>query len=151
MKALKYIIVTLALAIGFSAPSASAQDAVRKDRPGHGQHGGARMENPLLKGIELTAEQQAQIKAIQEESMKQMQGLSPEERRSKGREMRQQNSKKIREVLTADQQKVFDENLKNMPQRGGGKDGKGPGKEGKGGKGGGKGGDKGGGKPPVEE
>lgn len=139
MKSLKYIIVSLVLAIGFAAPSVNAQDAGSSARPGRGD-----MYAPLLKGITLTAEQQTKVDAIKADAQKQAQGLSQEERRTKGREIMTASSDKIRATLTADQQKIFDANRKEIDSR------RGSGKGGDKGKGGGKPG-KGGGKGGADE
>lgn len=133
MKSLKYIVATLVLALGFAAPAMNAQDAAPKSRQNRPD-----MTAIWLKGITLTADQQAKVDAIKADTQKQIQGLAQEDRRAKGREIAQSSQKKIRAVLTEDQQAKFDENVKAAQQRnpgagknkgsGKGKDGKGPGK-----------------------
>jgi Spy/CpxP family protein refolding chaperone len=127
MKSLKYVIVSLVLALSFAAPAVNAQDAAPKANQGQGRgEWGAR----LMQGITLTADQQAAVNTIREDARKQMQTLPREERRAKGREIMQESNKKIRDVLTSEQQKTYDENLKKMQQRfdnGGDKGGKGGG------------------------
>jgi Spy/CpxP family protein refolding chaperone len=131
MKSLKYVIVSLVLAFGFAVPAANAQDAAPRAKQGQGRGDwGAR----LMQGITLTADQQAAVKTIREDTQKQMQALPQEERRAKGREIMQESNKKVRDVLTPEQQKIYDENLEKMPQRGGKGAGKGGDKGGKGGK-----------------
>lgn len=134
MKSLKYVIVSLVLALGFAAPAVNAQDAAPKS----GKQGRERPDVAAawLKDITLTADQQTKVDAIKSAGQKQLQGLPQEERRAKAREVMQDSQKKIREVLTADQQAKFDANVKAAQQRGGGKGDKG----GKGGDKGGKGG-----------
>ena len=157
MKTFRYAIVSAILALGIAAPVFSAEDAAdpgkdkqqQRQRPGGGNRGGGfDMTAPLLKGITLTAEQQKKVDAIKADTQKQMQGLAREDMRTKGRELMQAEQTQVRAVLTADQQKVFDENLKNMPQRGGpgGKGGGQGGGQGGGKRGGGQGGGQGGGK-----
>ena len=145
MKALKYTIVSAILALGIAAPVARAQDdAHAKGKQQQGQHGsrGFDMTAPLLKGITLTDDQQAKVDTIKADAQKQRAALAPEDMRTKGRELMQDTQTKLRAVLTADQQKVFDQNLKDMQARFQGKGGPGgkgaPGGRGsKGGKGGG--------------
>jgi len=143
MKALKYAIVTAILTLGIAAPAVSAQDnatAPGKGRQHQGPQGpraghGSDMATPLLKGITLTDDQQKKVEAINADFQKQVQALTPEERRTKGREIMQTRTDKVRAVLTADQQKVFDQNVKDMQSRFQGKGGPG-GRGAKGGKGG---------------
>ena len=141
MKALRHIIIPAILALGIAVTAASAQPAPGKGRPGQqqgprGGHG-PEMASPLLKGITLTAEQQAKVDAIHADIQKQIQALTPEERRSpKAREIMESRTSKVRAVLTEEQQKIFDKNLKEMQSRFQGKGTPG-GKGGKGAKGGG--------------
>jgi len=152
MKALKHIIVITTLALGVAAPAAIAQDSAPGKGRQHqgpqgpqGPRGGFDMTTPLLKGITLTDDQQKKVDAIKADMQKQRESfasLAPEERMSKGRELMQSTQGKIRAVLTADQQKTFDQNVKEMQSRFQGKGApgsKGPpgGKSGRGGKGGG--------------
>ena len=135
MKSIKYVIVSLVLALGFAVPSMNAQDGAPKAK--HDQRGGGDMYASLLKGITLTAEQQTKIDAIKSEAHAKMQGLSQEERRGKAREIMEDTSKKIRDVLTSEQQATFDANRKAFASQrggkgGGDKGGKGGGKPGKG-------------------
>jgi len=159
MKALKYITVSAILALGIAAPAASAQDdaAPGKGKQQQSQRSGRGfdMTAPLLKGITLTDDQQTKVDAIKADAQKQRAALAPEDIRTKGRELMQDTQAKLRAVLTADQQKVFDQNLKDLQSRFQGKGGPG-GPGGKGGPGGrGSRGGKGGGAPkadaPAEE
>ena len=135
MKSLKHIIVSLVFAIGLAVPAANAQDDAPPPPPKPKHHPGAPggprggdMTAPLLKDITLTPEQQTKVNEIKAGAQKQMQALSPEERRAKGREIMQQSSDKIRALLTAEQQATFDANKKAMQHRaaekGGNKGGK---------------------------
>jgi protein CpxP len=69
----------------------------------------------MTKQLNLSEAQQQQIKPILENESKQMQGLredsslSPEDRRSKMMQIRQDSSSQIKPILNADQQKQFDE------------------------------------------
>jgi len=138
MKAFKYAIVSAILALGIAAPVVSAQDAPAKanQKQGGGQRGGGQrggnfdVTTVLLKGITLTAEQQTKVDAIKADTQKQVTDAAGDRTKMSG--IRQAEQTKLREALTADQQKTFDENLKNMPQRpgGGNRGGNRPGKAG---------------------
>jgi len=142
MKAHKYIIVSAILALGIAAPAVIAQDsgsAPGKGRQHQGPPGGPRgdMSAPLLKGITLTDDQQKKVDAINADIQKQFQDAAGD--RTKMRGIMETRVTKIREVLTEDQQKTFDQNVKDLRSRFQGKGGPGgPGGKGsKGGKGGG--------------
>ncbi len=57
----------------------------------------------------LTAEQKTKIKAIYAKAAEKLQAIPQEERREKGMEIMQASRKDVRAVLTAEQQKKFDE------------------------------------------
>ncbi len=100
------------------------------------QYGGRRMHGPMTpedqlarmtKQLNLTGDQQARIKPIIEEQHKQMMdlrqdtSLSRQDRFAKFREIRQQSFEKMKKVLTAEQQKKW-ENMQEMwRQRRGGR------------------------------
>jgi len=108
--------------------SVSAEDAVAPanpcptvegKRPGRG--------NPvemLTKKLNLTADQQAQVKAIFDEMHPQMkavwenQTLSKEDKATKSKELHTATNVKVRALLTADQQKAFDELKQKRPHGG---------------------------------
>ena len=146
MKSFKLAIITAILALGIAAPVASAQDdaPAKKGRQGQSQRGGgADFTAELLKGITLTKEQQQKVDKIKADVRTKISALSQEDRRAKTPEIMAEARKNLRDVLTAEQKKTFDENVK---ARGKGGEGKGKGGEGKGkGKGEGKGKKKGGG------
>lgn len=77
----------------------------------------------MFAGITLTAEQTKKIDELQAETAKKQQELRAggadmrsEEGMAKMMELRTNERKAIRELLTAEQQPVYDENLKKMPQ-----------------------------------
>lgn len=83
----------------------------------------AAMKAAMFANITLTAEQTKKIDDIQAESAKKrremMAGaadMSMEDRRAKSMELTTNERKEIRAVLTAEQQPIFDENIKNLPQ-----------------------------------
>lgn len=86
----------------------------------------------LTKRLNLTADQQAQVRTIDEDTGKQMMALrndtslSQDERRSKMMEIRKGSQDKIRAILTDDQKTKFDamqaemrERMKERQQQGG--------------------------------
>ncbi len=109
--------------------SVSAEDAVAPAKPPAGEgkhHGPGPGGNPtemLTKALSLTAEQQTQVKAIFDESHPKMKAimedaaLSKEDKGAKLKELRTATDAKVRALLTADQQKTFDE-LKAKRQQG---------------------------------
>jgi Spy/CpxP family protein refolding chaperone len=121
MKYVRVLLLVLAAAM-FVAPAASAQGG------GGGGRGGRGMA-ALMQNITLTADQQAKVDTIQAKYRAERQALMPaggggmdSTARAKMMEMNNKMYDEIRAVLTEDQQKVFDENRKNLPQgrRGGG-------------------------------
>ena len=95
-----------------TAPAKTCPPAEDKHH-GHGPHG-----NPvemLTKALNLTPDQQTQVKAIFDEVHPQMkallddQKLSKEDKAAKMKELRTTTDAKVRALLTADQQKAFDE------------------------------------------
>jgi Spy/CpxP family protein refolding chaperone len=125
MKYVRFLLVALA-AIIFVAPVAVAQGG----GGGGGQGRGGRGMQALMANITLTAEQQAKVDSIVAKfraDRPQMPGQDADSatRDAARTKMMEYNNKQydaIREVLTDDQKKVFDENRKNMPmgRRGGG-------------------------------
>ncbi len=113
-------VVALLTVLGaFAAPAAQAQGG-----SGGGQgRGGNRMEM-LMQGITLTDAQKTSVDSIGTAFRAQMppmqQGTPPDSAtRAKRMEVMQKQFAAVRTVLTPDQQKVFDENVKNMPPMGG--------------------------------
>lgn len=118
MKGIRILAVLTVLG-AFAAPAAQAQGG-----GGGGQgRGGNRMEM-LMQGITLTDAQKTSVDSIATASRAQMppmqQGTPPDSAtRAKRMEVMQKQMAAVRTVLTPDQQKVFDENVKNMPPMGG--------------------------------
>ena len=132
--ALKVVLALLALGLIAGASIASAQDQTppppAQKGPGGGGRGGrgmdpAQMLARLDEAVTLTADQKTKVTDIYKKMTDQMGALAPEDRRTKGQEIRTATNAEIRALLTPDQQKKFDA----MPQ------GRGPG-GGKGGPGG---------------
>jgi Spy/CpxP family protein refolding chaperone len=131
---LKLISLCLALA-GIAVPVLKAQPAdapsqprERGERGGPGGRGGGPNLEAMAKELDLTADQKAKLGPILKEQAKKMQelrDLSPEERREKGRALREENHKALATVLTPEQLKKFDEMRPRggQGQRGGGEKG----------------------------
>jgi Spy/CpxP family protein refolding chaperone len=85
------------------------------------------MSKMLFKGIELTDAQKAQVEQIsqkykaQREALRptggQMQGPPDDATRAKMDAIRTQSNAEYRAILTADQQKIFDQNVAEMKAR----------------------------------
>jgi Spy/CpxP family protein refolding chaperone len=126
MKYVRFLLVALA-AIVFVAPAAMAQGGGGGGGQGRGGRG---MIQALMANITLTAEQQAKVDSIVAKFRADRPAMPGQDADSATRadartKMMEYNNKQydaIREVLTDDQKKVFDENRKNMPmgRRGGG-------------------------------
>ena len=132
---LKVVLSLLALGLVASAPIASAQDQTPPPQgqkgPGGGGRGGRfmtpeQMIARLDEAVTLTADQKTKATDIYQKMADKMQAVAPEDRRTKGQEIRTATNAEIRALLTPEQQTKFDA----MPQ------GRGPG-GGKGGPGGG--------------
>jgi len=100
--------------MALAAPAAYAQG-------GGGQGGGKGMQR-LMQGITLDAKQQASVDSIQKAFRAEMppmqQGTPPDSAtRAKRMEVMQKEYAAIRNVLTADQQKVFDKNVAEMREQ----------------------------------
>ncbi len=115
--------ITLCLAV--TAPQIVAQGTHGygdgpADSTHHGMRGDRRFD--LLKGITLSADQKAQIKAIHDryrasmDSAHRANGQNKPDRMQMQQRMQAQWSE-LRNVLTADQQKIFDENMKQRAER----------------------------------
>ena len=108
----------LAALVAFAAPAVHAQGG-----GGGGQGRGGRQMEALMQGITLTDAQKTQVDSIGQAFRAQMppmtQGTPPDSAtRAKMMEVRQKQYAAIRTVLTADQQKVFDKNLAELPPMG---------------------------------
>lgn len=144
MKALRIAALGAAVVIGFGsaaevraqatpAPQAGAERAARQqgERGERGRKAG-RMMGGLFRGIDLTDDQKAQVKAIHERYRPQMQALRPEPRRERGddaarpdsasrsraRDLVTRQHAEIRAVLTPTQQATFDRNVTSLKERG---------------------------------
>ena len=141
------LITALALALSLGAAGVATAQGVGADRPRDAQQEGGRRgpggrggpEVMLLQGITLTADQQAQIKALGDRQRQQFEaeraqrgnaGAQRERgdttgmgaRRAEMQQRRDQHIAALRAVLNADQQVQFDKNVAEMkahaPERG---------------------------------
>ena len=99
--------------MAFAAPAAYAQGG------GGGGQGRGRQMEMLMQGITLSDAQKASVDSIGQVYRAQMppmqQGTPPDSAtRAKGREVMQKEYAAVRNVLTPDQQKVFDKNREDM-------------------------------------
>jgi Spy/CpxP family protein refolding chaperone len=116
MKFRKMIVLAVAMGAAFSLP-VQAQDAGKKGG-GRGQMTPEARIQRIEEAVgSLTADQKSKITAIYNKLQSDMQAIPQEERREKMMPLMQAAQKDVRAVLTAEQQKKFDE----MPQ------GRGPG------------------------
>lgn len=106
------------------APTTSVSDAGRDGRGmGRGGPGGARADQALFRNISLSADQQQRIDTIrsryraQMEQMRQQSGGDRDAMRGQMRTMMEKQQAEIREVLTPDQQRQFDQNVADMRAR----------------------------------
>ena len=130
MKQIKMIVLAavclLAVAAFAQQSNPPAQPPAGADQQ-QGQRRGPMSVDDQLKNLtdrlSLTADQQAKIKPILEDRNTQMQALmkdqslSQEDRRSKGRTIQESTTGKIRDVLTDEQKKKYDEMQQEMRDR----------------------------------
>ena len=125
MKSFRMLMLLAGVAGLVYAQSVSAEDA-KPSAPEVKHHApGGNPVEMLTKELNLTAEQQTQVKAIVDEIQPQRkalmddQAMSKEDKGAKMKELRTTMNTKIRAVLTADQQKAFDEfNAKHQHGKG---------------------------------
>jgi Spy/CpxP family protein refolding chaperone len=122
MKSIRIATLAAALCVGMTSVAA-AQGA----EPPQGQGRGDRMGGMLLKDINLTDAQKAQVKTIRDKYIPQLQelrkasqatgGPPDEATRTKMMDIQTKQTTEIRAILTADQQATFDKNLAEIKAR----------------------------------
>jgi Spy/CpxP family protein refolding chaperone len=122
MKVIRIATLAAALCVGMASVAAA-----QGTEPPQGQGRGERMGGTLLKDINLTDAQKAQVKTIREKYVPQLQelrksaqatgGPPDEATRTKMMDIQTKQAAEIRAVLTADQQATFDKNLAEMKSR----------------------------------
>src|SRR2546423_1243066 len=126
MKAIR--IATLAAALCVGITSVAAAQGIEPPQQGQGEaRRGGGMGNWLLKDITLTDAQKDQVKTIREKYMPQQMELRKQAQavggppddatRTKIMDLQTKQAADTREILTADQQAVFDKNLAAMKER----------------------------------
>jgi Spy/CpxP family protein refolding chaperone len=119
-------IATLAFALCAGLTSVAAAQG-QPEPQGQGDRRGGGMGGMLLRDITLTDAQKAQVKTIRDKYVPQQMelrkaaqgtgGPPDEATRSKMMDLQEKQAAEIRAILTSDQQKVFDGNLKEMRDR----------------------------------
>jgi Spy/CpxP family protein refolding chaperone len=125
MKAIRIATLAIALCVGMTSVAA-AQGQPEPQGQGEMRRGQG-MGGMLLKDITLTDAQKAQIKSIREKYLPQQMELRKAAQatggppdgatRAKVMDLQEKQAAEIRAVLTPDQQKIFDQNLKEMRDR----------------------------------
>jgi Spy/CpxP family protein refolding chaperone len=123
MKAIRIATLAAALCVGMTSVAA----AQGTEPQGQGQGRGERMGGMLLKDINLTDAQKAQVKTIRDKYVPQLQelrkasqatgGPPDEATRTKMMDIQAKQTTEIRAILTADQQATFDKNLAELKAR----------------------------------
>jgi Spy/CpxP family protein refolding chaperone len=124
MKAIR--IATLAIALCVGATSVAAAQG-QNEPQGQGERRGGGMGGMLLKDINLSDAQKAQVKTIREKyapqqlelrkSAQAVGGPPDEATRAKMIDLQTKQAAEIRAILTADQQATFDKNLADQRAR----------------------------------
>jgi periplasmic protein CpxP/Spy len=102
-------------AITLGAMVMFTSSAMAQAQQGRGQRGPEAQLERLTTELKLDDKQKARAKTVLEEQIKQMQALredsgqSPEDRRAKMQSIRQEGNKKMKEILTAEQFKKYEE------------------------------------------
>jgi Spy/CpxP family protein refolding chaperone len=124
MKVIRIATLSFALCAGLTSVAA-AQGQPEPQGQGEMRRGGG-MGGLLLKDITLTDAQKAQVKTIREKYLPQLMELrksaqatggADEANRAKTMDLQEKQAAEIRAILTNDQQKVFDVNLKEIRDR----------------------------------
>lgn len=123
MKIRKFLLCAAAFGAMASVSLLNAQE--KKKGRGEGGSRGFGTPEQRIERLEqavgsLTAEQKKKITEIYAKAAEKMQAIPQEERREKGMEIMRESGQAVRAVLTADQQKKYDE---MMAQARGGRDG----------------------------
>jgi len=118
--------VAVALAVTIGAASACAQMAQGGGEWGHGQPMSADQRLQMMtKQLNLTSDQQQQVKPILENEQQQMQALhqdsslSQQDRMGKMRQIRESTASQVKPILNADQQAKYQQMMSHQGHRGG--------------------------------
>ena len=122
MSFIRIAVAGIALCAGASVAGAQGHEGHTQAKPAAGQHQG-RGHAMLLKGITLSADQQTKLDALMAKHHTEREAMSPSDARpdsasrAKMRADMDKHYAEVRDILTADQQKVFDANVAEMKQR----------------------------------
>lgn len=126
MKVIRIATLAAALCVGITSVAVAQGAPPQGQGQGEMRRGGG-MGGMLLKDINLTDAQKAQIKTIRENYLPQQMelrkatqatgGPPDEATRTKMMDLQNKQAAEIRAILTADQQKTFDHNLHEMKER----------------------------------
>ena len=114
------LIVALALGSLMACSIATAQDSTNKDTQKKGKTfytPEQRLER-MSAQLTLTDDQKPKVKAVLEETSKKMQDLAPEDRREKGRALREEETTKLKAILTDEQFTKYQEMSQRRGNRG---------------------------------
>jgi periplasmic protein CpxP/Spy len=112
------LIAAVALGTLVACSMAIAQEAGKDAAKKKGFSAEQRLER-MSTQLNLTDDQKPKVKAVLEDSAKKMKDLAPEDRRTKGKEIRDEETKQLKAILTDEQFKKYEE----MMQHSGGKKG----------------------------
>jgi periplasmic protein CpxP/Spy len=113
----------LALSPAVSAQPTNQSTNAAPPAGGRGGRGGMSVENQMTRlseQLKLTDEQKPKVKGVLEEQFKQMQGvrdLPPEERRAKMPALREEMTRKMKEILTPEQFGKYEASQQQRGQR----------------------------------
>ena len=100
---------------------ATAQDSTNAPSKKGGKKGPSveqQMER-MTTELSLTPEQQPKVKAVLEETSKKRQDMAPEDRQTKGRELREEQNTKMKAILTPEQYTKYEEMMQRRGKKGG--------------------------------
>jgi hypothetical protein len=109
------LIVAIALGTLVTCNLATAQNASKEKKGKRGPN-----IEQLSTQLDLTAEQKPKVQAVLDDTAKKMKDLAPEDRQTKGKTIREEQTAKMKAILTDEQFKKYQE----MTQHGGKKGGK---------------------------
>ena len=121
MRTIRIAVAGLALCASASIAGAQGHEGHTAEKPGKSMQ--SRGHAMLLKGITLTADQQAKLDAMMAKHHTEREATAPNGSRPDSASRAKMSAgmdkhyAEIRDILTADQQKVFDANAAEMKQR----------------------------------
>ncbi len=120
---MKKISLIAALVLGGLLACSTLATAQDTNSPGKGGKRGnmspeQRLENMSSK-LSLTDDQKPKVKAVLEDTAKQMKDIPQEDRRTKGKSIMDEQNKKLKEILTPSQWDTYEKMLQDMRKKGG--------------------------------